>query len=457
MHGFRLIIYLLLVTLLAAATIIEQYEGTDFVMTHIYHAPWFVALWGVFAICILETIHRRRYRSLPVILLHGSFLIILGGALTTHLWGKRGFIYLPIGNEVGSYINEENRQPQSLPFTLLLDSFRIVHHPGSEIPADYVSYLHDAPPLSMNRIYVREGYRFYQASYDENGSGSWLAVSHDPWGIAITYSGYALLGITMLWQLFVHRNNYYRLFSRKRKKEEISKDNQGRKIHSFITWLLYIILLSLLICYLCRWYTIGRMPLSNGYETIQFLVLCFLSLICLLHQRFPSLQIFGLLLSAGALLFSRLGPMESEIIPLLPVLNSSLLTFHVSVIIIAYALFALMAGNGIVALCSSRQSHRLMQLSRLLLRPALFFLCTGIMLGAVWANQSWGRYWGWDPKEVWALITLMLYALPLHRRSLRMFRHPPLYHRFMVLAFLAVVMTYLGVSYLLGGMHSYVG
>ena len=86
-----------------------------------------------------------------------------------------------------------------------------------------------------------------------------------------------------------------------------------------------------------------------------------------------------------------------------------------------------------------------------------FLLTAGIFTGAVWANASWGRYWGWDPKEVWALITLIVYALPLHEQSLARFRRPLFFHAYTLWAFAAVLMTYFGVNYLLGGMHSYGG
>ena len=82
-------------------------------------------------------------------------------------------------------------------------------------------------------------------------------------------------------------------------------------------------------------------------------------------------------------------------------------------------------------------------------------MAAGIFIGAIWANQSWGRYWGWDPKEVWALITLLVYSLALHSQSLTWLQRPRAFHLFMILAFLSVLMTYFGVNFLLGGMHSY--
>jgi ABC-type transport system involved in cytochrome c biogenesis permease subunit len=82
-------------------------------------------------------------------------------------------------------------------------------------------------------------------------------------------------------------------------------------------------------------------------------------------------------------------------------------------------------------------------------------LAIGIFIGAVWANVSWGTYWNWDPKETWALITMMVYAAPIHSNSLQAFRKPRVYHIYMLFAFLSVLITYFGVNLLLGGMHSY--
>ena len=101
------------------------------------------------------------------------------------------------------------------------------------------------------------------------------------------------------------------------------------------------------------------------------------------------------------------------------------------------------------------QLEALQLLSRLFLYPALSMLGVGIFVGAIWANISWGHYWSWDPKEVWALITLMVYAIAVHTKSFPTLRKPLNYHVFMTLAFLMVLMTYFGVNYFLGGMHSY--
>jgi ABC-type transport system involved in cytochrome c biogenesis permease subunit len=93
--------------------------------------------------------------------------------------------------------------------------------------------------------------------------------------------------------------------------------------------------------------------------------------------------------------------------------------------------------------------------NQLCLYPAILLLGAGIFLGAVWANISWGRYWGWDPKEVWALITFLIYSLPVHQRNLKFFSSSVAFHVFCLIAFLSVLITYFGVNYFLGGMHSY--
>ncbi len=100
-------------------------------------------------------------------------------------------------------------------------------------------------------------------------------------------------------------------------------------------------------------------------------------------------------------------------------------------------------------------SARLMDISLVVLYPAVFLLMTGTFLGAVWANISWGNYWGWDPKETWALVTFLVYSFALHGGVLKAFRSPRFFHGFCVVAFLCVLITYFGVNFLLGGMHAY--
>ncbi len=220
--------------------------------------------------------------------------------------------------------------------------------------------------------------------------------------------------------------------------------------------------LYLLFLLALRGYISGHLPMSNGFETMQCIAVCALVLSLLLHRRMPSSLAFGFLLCGMALMVARFGETNPVITQLVPVLSSPLLSLHVMVIMIAYALLGFMMLNGIMAVvlhASARdcrqEIERLQVISRILLYPAVFCLAIGIFIGAVWANVSWGRYWGWDPKEVWALITMLIYASALHPTSLKAFRRPMFFHIFSILAFLSVLITYFGVNFILGGMHSY--
>ena len=142
--------------------------------------------------------------------------------------------------------------------------------------------------------------------------------------------------------------------------------------------------------------------------------------------------------------------------PLMPVLRSPLLFLHMIPIIVSYALFGLTTLLGIAGLVVKKEaSARLRDVSLSVLYPAVFLLTFGTFLGAVWANISWGNYWAWDPKETWALATLLVYSFPLHGDALPALCKPRVFHVFCILAFLSVLITYFGVNMLLGGMHSY--
>ena len=237
----------------------------------------------------------------------------------------------------------------------------------------------------------------------------------------------------------------------------ISKEKKWLKILA----LLFIVLLAVYITLqlALRWLLSGHIPVSNGPETMLFMAWVLLLLTLYLHKSAPIITAFGPLVCSFCMLVAMLGGSSSQITPLMPVLQSPLLSVHVMTVMCAYAIFALQVLLGVQALIliakKDSQIERITALSQLLLYPAVFLLTIGIFLGAVWANVSWGNYWSWDPKESWALITLMVYAIPLHTTSLRIFRNPRVYHIYMVGAFLTVVITYFGVNYLLGGMHSY--
>ncbi len=205
-----------------------------------------------------------------------------------------------------------------------------------------------------------------------------------------------------------------------------------------------------------RWYVSGHVPMSNGHETMQTLAWFAMLTAMLWSLRSRSVLPYGYLVASMALMVSVMTASNPQITHLMPVLQSPLLSLHVGVIMLAYALLAFVMFNGIAALFMNNiEQHRMRHLSEKLLRPGVLLLAIGIFLGAVWANQSWGRYWGWDPKEVWALITLFVYAAPLHKRSLPFFQNVRFFHIYSIIAFLSILITYFGVNFFLGGMHSY--
>ena len=230
----------------------------------------------------------------------------------------------------------------------------------------------------------------------------------------------------------------------------------------FIGWqVISLLLLSFVI--VLRTVISGRLPFGNGYETMLSMAWFVLLFASVFWRRFKWVLPFGLLLSGFSLLISHINQMNPQITPLMPVLSSPLLSLHVSCIMAAYALLSFTFLNSLSAYlvrCFSSDSdiwHIQAVFSRFLLYPALCLLSLGIFIGAVWANVSWGAYWSWDPKEVWALITLLVYMLPVHTGWLPAFGRDKVLHLYLLGAFFTVLMTYFGVNYFLGGMHSYAG
>ncbi len=233
-----------------------------------------------------------------------------------------------------------------------------------------------------------------------------------------------------------------------------------------IVWLSRGIMLaafiSLSYCEYLRWTISGTLPMANGYETMLFVTWIVMLVSLALSFRFRILLTCSFLMSGFFLLVSHLSEMDPQITHIMPVLNSPLLSIHVSIIMIGFALLSLTFICGLTAIIVRYLNHNsadimlaLQQLSLLFLYPAIATMGIGIFVGAIWANVSWGEYWGWDPKEVWALITFMVYAAALHPKTLPQLHKPIVYHIFMVVAFCTIIMTYFGVNYFLGGMHSY--
>lgn len=234
------------------------------------------------------------------------------------------------------------------------------------------------------------------------------------------------------------------------------KQKKTRLVSSVLTWVMLIhttLLLAL------RWYVSGHLPMSNGYETMQFMAWATLIVTLVMQKRFLPVKQFGPLLSSFALLVAMITDGNPQITQLMPVLQSPLLSVHVMVIMFSYALFGLTALIGLQGLIAhhrkqEEKEQQLAALSQFLLYPAVALIAIGIFIGAIWANVSWGRYWSWDSKETWALITMLIYSVPLHA-EIKWLRKAQHMHIYMLLAFLSVLMTYFGVNYFLSGMHSY--
>lgn len=217
-------------------------------------------------------------------------------------------------------------------------------------------------------------------------------------------------------------------------------------------------LLYLTTALILRWIVSGHVPMSNGFETMQFMAWATVVITLLFSKKTMFVLPFGILTAGLALMVASFGESNPQITQLMPVLMSPLLSVHVAVIMIAYALLAFLMLGSLMAIILRRDQamvERLQVVEQIILYPAVFLLTAGVFIGAIWANVSWGRYWSWDPKEVWALITLIIYALPLHGQSLPLFRKPMFFHGYCIIAFLSVIITYFGVNFILGGLHSY--
>ena len=380
------VLVIVLITVLAAGTIVEKLHGSEYALAHVYSAWWFVGLWALLAgLLVFMAVKCRLWKRLTVCALHMSILLILLGALLTMLTGQHGRMKLEPNRPNSQFFIQDNGEitKKALPFSLTLDCFEIETYTGSSKPKDYISYLqltdgetHQDVIISMNNILRHKHYRFYQSDYDEKGN-SILDVARDPWGIGVTYAGYALLFVALAAILI-----------------------EQRKTFRAVTWSWLGMLVVLIVVLYIRMLT---------------------------H-------------------------------PLLPVLRSPFFSIHISTIVTAYALLLGILVVGVIALVKPKdlgRMERLKSLSTAMLYPAVALLAFGIFIGAIWANVSWGNYWSRDPKEVWALITLLVYAAPLHEKLWKSFQKPLLFHIYGILAFMSVLFTYFGVNLLLGGVHAY--
>lgn len=384
------VLVIIIITTLAVGTIVEKLHGSDFARIHVYSAWWFVALWAVFGIvAAIMTFSNKNWKRPVALPLFLAVACILFGALLTMHTGQHGKMKLEPNRPNSHFFIDEHGEitKETLPFSLTLDHFEIETYPDSPKHKDYISHLqvNDGgttieATISMNNILKHKHYRFYQSDYDDKGN-SILDIAHDPWGITVTYVGYAFLFVALL-TVLLHQRKTFKAVT--------------------LSWLSVLVVL---------------------------LVVLYIRV--LTH-------------------------------PLMPVLRSPLFSLHISTIVTAYALLLGIMVIGIISVIKRLVKptdltvlERLKDISMSMLYPAVALLAAGIFIGAVWANISWGIYWSWDPKEVWALITLLIYTMPLFDNVLPSFRKPMFFHIYGILAFFSVVITYFGVNLILGGIHAY--
>ena len=215
-----------------------------------------------------------------------------------------------------------------------------------------------------------------------------------------------------------------------------------------------------------RWYIGGYAPISNTYETMIYIAYASV-LTSVVFLRKSTIALSASFIMAGIFIFAAyLGEIDPEITNLVPVLKSYWLSIHVSVITGSYGFFGVGAILGIITLFLYMLRHEkrphidthiknISYINEVALTLGLTLLVIGNFLGGIWANESWGRYWGWDPKETWAYISILVYVIVLHTRLLKKIYTPYLFAVLSVLSFFSILMTYFGVNFYLAGMHSY--
>ncbi len=207
-----------------------------------------------------------------------------------------------------------------------------------------------------------------------------------------------------------------------------------------------------------RWKLSGHAPMSNMYESLSFFSWALVAayLIADLFLKISRLGFFVLLCNIAILVYAF--SHDKTMKPLMPALQSNWLLLHVSSCFLSYGAFAIsFIAAAIYLFPGSKQELTLEKLDAVMYKAILFgfpLLTFGVASGAIWANEAWGRYWSWDPKETWSLVTWLIYALYLHLRLMKAWGGKKLAWVAMT-GFLSVIFTYIGVNYLMAGLHSY--
>jgi cytochrome c-type biogenesis protein CcsB len=249
---------------------------------------------------------------------------------------------------------------------------------------------------------------------------------------------------------------------------QIFKDNKAMRIlvnsmHVIIGLLFATHTLGLI----ARWYISGHAPWSNAYESIIYVAWATMFFGLAFDRKSKLTVASSSFVTAIILMAAYMNWIDPNIANLQPVLNSYWLMIHVAVIVASYGPFALGMILGLVSLIlvffTNEKNKEKMALNikeityinEMALTIGLVMLTIGNFLGGQWANESWGRYWGWDPKETWALISIMVYAFVIHSRFVPALRGKWIFNLMSMYAFIAILFTYYGVNFHLVGLHSY--
>lgn len=264
---------------------------------------------------------------------------------------------------------------------------------------------------------------------------------------AYLYLG-TVLFIVLLWHIFIPKQIFRRL----------------TQIGIALLWICFILhTVGLAV----RWYLSGHAPFSDAYESMIYVGWSAIGVGLFFSRRSPLTVAATAFVTAMILMIAHWNWMDPAIGTLQPVLNSYWLMLHVAVIVGSYGPFALGMLLGVINLLlmivtTRKNAHKinfiqqeLTIVNELALTVGLVMLTIGNFLGGMWANESWGRYWGWDPKETWALISIMVYALVIHLRLIPHWRGRWAFNFMSIVAFSSILMTYFGVNFYLTGMHSY--
>ena len=328
-------------------------------------------------------------------------------------------------------------------------------------------------------MFIKNGFSLLLQSIDENNTGSSLQVlggienfqqkfgaellpSETKKDIEILYNKvnpferifpyYLLFGFLLLFVLLV---NIFRM------------KPLPRWLKITFSGLIVLLFLIHTVGLIARWYISGHAPWSNGYESVVYVAWAAMLAGLIFGRKYPMVIGTAAFLSGISLFVAHLSWMNPEVTNLVPVLKSYWLTIHVSIITASYGFLGLSAFLGILVLIlivlrTSKNQHKvnifinqLTTINEMSATVGLYALTIGTFLGGVWANESWGRYWGWDPKETWSLITVVIYSFIVHMRLIPSLKGVFNYNMASVIGFASVMMTYFGVNYYLSGLHSY--